>query len=127
MEHRRFSQVVDDDELDAMESDLTTWGYPRGLVEGEREHSTFIRYGDDCIFWFNIHAETGLNFHVCVDPSSRGKISYRRFFTGVEVIAELLGASHLQATLVERDEIELRSYCQRLGWRKNEQGYIRLL
>lgn len=124
---RRFSQVVDKDELDAVESDISAWGYPRALVDGERDQSTFLRYGDDCIFWLNIHAETGLNFHICIDPSSRGKLNGRRLFTGIEVIAELLGASHLQAVLIHSDEPKLKNYCARLGWRENEQGYIRFL
>ncbi len=78
--------------------------------------------------WLNNHG-TGLNWHIVINPKMRGRYTAAeidRYFHGLETIAELLGATHLQAIL--RPEWRaLRIYCARRGWRENDEGYIRLL
>ena len=126
---RRFCQIVDEVELDQLLADIRDWGYPRGLVEGERENSVFLGFGPDLITWLNAHGETGLNWHIVIDPKARGRFSaeeIHRYFAGLYTIADLLGASYLLAML-NKDQTALRNYCARRGWRENEDGYIRSL
>lgn len=125
---RRFTQIVEPVDLDQAVADIIDWGYPRELVEGEREQSVFLGFGPDLLCWLNSHG-TGLNWHLVIDPKSRGRFSAEevdRYFHGLETIADLLGANHLQAIL--RPEWgRLRNYCARRGWRENDEGYIRVL
>ena len=123
---RRFYEIVDDAEREVVAKDIAAWGYYRELVEHELEVSVFVRYGHDCIIWLNEHGESGLNFHIVIEPHSRGSLSSRRLFMGLEVIAELLGAQYLQASLYPGDDVN-RNYCARLGWRENDEGYVRFL
>lgn len=126
---RRFCQIVSDEDLDQAEADIRDWGYPRALVAGERENSVFLGFGIDLITWLNADGGTGLNWHLVIDPKSRGRFSAKevdRYFCGLDTIAELLGATHLQATLTSSQR-KLRIYCARRGWSENDRGYIRSL
>lgn len=126
---RRFCQIVDDDQLDQAEADIRDWGYPRALLEGERKKSVFLGFGPDLITWLNADGDTGLNWHLVIDPKSRGRFNAEevdRYFAGLDTIADLLGATHLQATLTSEQK-KLRNYCARRGWSENDRGYIRSL
>ncbi len=126
---RRFCQIVEPDDLKQAVAEIRDWGYPRELGEGEVEQSIFLGFGVDLITWLNRDGDTGLNWHIVIDPKSRGRFTAEevdRYFWGLDTIADLMGASHLQATLAPEMR-KLRIYCARRGWSENDGGYIRSL
>lgn len=126
MEVRRFTELLEDDERRAGIKDAMAWGYPREIEEREIGASVWVRYGPDCIFWLNGVSEDELGLHIAIRPESRGSLSGRRLFIGIETIAQLCGATNLRALLPPGSE-PLRLYLHRLGWRDYEGGMIRNL
>ncbi len=110
---RRFREMKTHEDRMLCESDILAWQYHRPLSEGELEQSYWFRHGMDTVFWFQQVPDDVLQFHLCTAPDHLGVT--RRFVTGVEITAELLGAERLIVG-IPKGRTELSDYLQRLGW-----------
>ena len=124
-EVRRFRPILTPDEMSQAAGELLLWGYPRSITTDEWQNAAWYRWGPDCIFWLTWDGEEPkvLSLHVCVAPKSRGSMYPRRWFTGVEIIAELSGAEGIQASDCT-DEGLVADYLGRMGW-ESHGGYWR--
>jgi hypothetical protein len=117
---RRFREITDAG-LEKIAPDLAAWGFPRALGEGELGASTWVRYGQDVIWWLTQVRDTlDANFHIVVRPEARGTIEEELFFAVVYATAEYLGYERLCAV---PSEPVVGNRLIRLGWSHNALGY----
>lgn len=114
---RRFQELRDEAEVVEAMRQAREWGYPRDLIPEERTLATWFRYGPDVLFWFTWDGEhpKRLRIHLVAEPLSRGLWYSRRWMTGVEVIAELLSATAIEASDCSQDGVMVK-YAARVGW-----------
>lgn len=100
--------------------DAATWGFSRPIEPDEIIHGAWFRMGEGVVFWFEAPHEadpTAAILHLVVEPSARLHWPVRRWDAAVDVIAELMGSTHLLAAPICD---KTRAYMLRLGWQASD-------
>jgi hypothetical protein len=112
--------------------DVIAWGYPRPVSDLEAQAASWVRYGENVLVWFLQGPETEtLALHACAAPEARGRLGTERHMTGIEVIAELLGAKRLWSVTGLPGEdpriprITMRRFLSARGWTNAAGGTFR--
>jgi hypothetical protein len=128
----RYVREVMAEERCAAAAMAMAWGYPRPIEEDEAERSSWVRYGDDVLVWFeSCELPKTLKLHGCAAPSARGALGSPRAMIAAEVVAELLGAERLWAFAAVPGSSSppppraMRRYLRMRGWQECEFGNFR--
>lgn len=112
--------------------DVATWGYVRPVTDLEAQAASWVRYGENVLVWFLQGPEPeSLALHACAAPEARGRLGTDRQMTGIEIIAELLGATRLWSVTglpgedLRIPRITMRRFLSARGWKNVPRGTYR--
>jgi len=114
-------ELVDAAEVVEAAEDVTAWGFPRTIEPDEFIYGAWFRMGRGVVFWFEAphpQAPAAAIVHLAVAPRYRSRWPVKRWAVAVEIVAELMGATHLLAAFPE--DCPQRDYALRLGWQKSD-------
>lgn len=120
-------EIVDPAEIQRAVEDLAAWGFPRAIEPYEAEFGSWFRMGRGLIFWIEPPIEQAPGaaiIHLAVAPRYRSCWPVRRWDMAAQIIAELMGATHLLAQI---DSGRVRDYALRLGWQADGPRLFRTL
>lgn len=110
-----------DQDVEAAAVDVMAWGYPRAVTEHELAASTWYRYGDDVIWWFEPGLEPDVaGLHMAIAPQSRSRVYARSCLEAIRIAACIWGYTEL---VVCNPGTVVACYLQRMGLERHPRGW----